>query len=71
MGEALTQGIVLAVVRRLAGLCCGSGGMGLGFGNGVVVVGAGVRVLFAVGVRLRGVEDLNEFVWGPLRGLVG
>jgi len=67
--EALSQGIVLAVVRRLVQLF--ETRMGFVLGEGVVVVGAGVRVLFAVGIRLQGFGDLNREVVQPLMGLIG
>lgn len=66
--EALTQAIVLAVVNRLADMAT-RGFLCLGFGE--VVVGAGVRVLFAAGIRLQGLEDINEEVVQPLIGFVG
>lgn len=66
--EALTQAIVLAVVNRLADMAT-MGFLCLGFGE--VVVGAGVRVLFAAGIRLQGLEDINEEVVQPLIGFVG
>jgi len=67
--EALSQSIVLAVFRRLAQLIQ----MKLGFflGEGIVVVGAGVRVLVAAGIRLQGVEDINEVMVRPLVRLIG
>lgn len=62
--QALTQGIVLAVMKRLAMMM--SRGF-LGFGAGEVMVGAGVRILFAVGIRLRGLRNMIEDV----QGLIG
>lgn len=62
--QALTQGVVLAVVKRLAMMM--SRGF-LGFGAGEVMVGAGVRILFAVGMRLRGLQNMIEVV----QGLIG
>ncbi len=67
--EALSQSIVLAVLRRLVQLIMIRSGFALG--EGVVVVGAGVRVLFAAGIRLQGFEDLNEVVVQPLIRLIG
>ena len=68
VAEALTQAVVLAVSRRLAQMAL----RGLVFlGRGEVVVGAGVRVLFAAGIRLQGLEDINMEVVQPLLGFVG
>lgn len=67
--EALSQSIVLAVLRRLVQLIRSRAGLVLG--EGVVVVGAGVRVLFAAGIRLQGFEDLNEVAVQPLIRLFG
>lgn len=67
--EALSQSIVLAVLRRLVQLIQITAGLRLG--EGVVVVGAGVRVLFAAGIQLQGFEDLYEVVVQPLIRLIG
>jgi len=56
-------------LRRLVQLIMIRSGFALG--EGVVVVGAGVRVLFAAGIRLQGFEDLNEVVVQPLIRLIG
>lgn len=69
VGEALTQSIVLAVLRRIVQLFKLRAGFFLG--EGVVGVGAGVRVLFAAGVRLRGVEVLDREMVRPLVELIG
>ncbi|KAL6721725.1 hypothetical protein ACLMJK_000830 [Lecanora helva] len=65
LAEVLTLSIVTAVVNRLAematrGFMC--------FGTGEFVLSAGVRVLFAAGIRLQGLEDINDFVVQPLIG---
>ena len=62
--EALSQSVVLAVMNRLAEMAT-RGFICLGLGE--VVVGAGIRVLFAAGIRLQGLQDINEF-FEPLIG---
>ena len=63
MEEALTQSIMLTVMNKLMEMMT----RGLPpFGMGEVVVGAGVRVLFAAGVQLQGFDDFWEFIgWTP------
>ena len=65
--EALTQSVVLAVTNRLAqmafrGVIC--------LGLGEVVVGAGIRVLFAAGIRLQGLQDIDDGL-AELQALIG
>lgn len=64
--EALTQSVVLAVSNKLLQMAL-RGFPPLGLGE--VVVGAGVRVLFAAGIRLQGLNDMYEF--GEDIGIVG
>lgn len=58
--QTLTQDIVLSVLRRVVQMF--KSRMGWVLGEGVVNVGAGVRVLFAAGVRLEGLEVLRDGV---------
>ena len=66
--EVLTMSIVLSVVDRITQLALQ--GM-LGFGTGEVVVGAGVRVLFAASIQLQGLEDVYVEVVQRLAGYIG
>ena len=68
IAEALTQTVVLAVFQRLAQMAS-HGVICLGYGE--VVVGAGVRVLFAASIRLQGLEDVHEMIIQPLDNLIG
>ena len=68
VAELLTQTIVLAVLNRLTYLFT-RGFLSIGLGE--VTVGAGVKVVFAAGIRLQGLEDVQREIWQRLLDYVG